>query len=60
MEQALLVEEVLWQCDGRKLHMIEDFLLADGIHFHAVLFSYLPDCYLAWTDALFGIILGLQ
>lgn len=40
--------------------MIEDFLLADGIHFHAVLFSYLPDCYLAWTDALFGIILGLQ
>ena len=26
-------------------HVIEDFFLADGIHFHAVLFSYLPDCF---------------
>ncbi|CAK9006105.1 unnamed protein product [Durusdinium trenchii] len=24
---------------------LTDFLLADGIHFHAVLFSYLPDCF---------------
>lgn len=36
----------------------QDFLLADGIHFHAVLFSYLPDCPLAqgcwrWTFRCF-------
>lgn len=24
---------------------LTEFLLADGIHFHAVLFSYLPDCF---------------
>lgn len=38
----------LWpSCCPDAPSLFQEFLLADGIHFHAVLFSYLPDCHLA-------------